>query len=114
MSYYNDDFTDFVMKKPTFLPRYSGLARKALRYYLGDRYDPHTFDFKTEFVFRQIIQTCVQLRVFEKQEYDWEVIDHFFRKVLNDVGFEDVAFDPEVLEKGYNGVMRGDLPNYHC
>lgn len=112
MLYYKDDFTDFCMHHNMSFPRYRNLARKALSYYLGDKYNPETFDPDIELFLRQCIQDYVEMKVVDKQPYDWQIIDNFFKKVLFDAGFTHLTYDIEILNKGYNGVMRGDLPTH--
>lgn len=95
------------------LARYGGLARKALSHYLGDKYIPGEFRLDLEFFFRGMIQGWVELKVFDNIPYDWPVIDNFFRKVLHDAGY-DISYDQSILDKGYHGVFRGDLPQFHA
>lgn len=109
MNLYKDEFTDILMRHPKSNPRYASLARKTLSHYLGDRYDPATFDHEIEFFIRNCIEIYVVLKVTEKEPYDWEVIDNFFKKVLFDHGYTDLEFDMTKIERGYNGVNRGDL-----
>lgn len=112
MLYYNNDFLDFCMHHNKSLSRYRGLARKAIAYYLGDLYNPETLNAEVELLFRQSIRNYIKLKVFDGIPYDWPVIDHFFRKVLHDEGFTHITYDMSILEKGYQGVMRGELPKF--
>jgi hypothetical protein len=114
MNLYKDDFTDFLMKDPKSNPRYAGLARKALSYYLGEKYDPATFDYDLEFFIRNIIESFVELKVFDKEPYDWPFIDNFLKLVLFDQGYTRLEVDRTKFEKGYNGVIRGELPEYRA
>ncbi|AEV99699.1 hypothetical protein A4D02_35445 [Niastella koreensis] len=113
MLYYKDEFTDFCMNHKTGFLRYAGLARKAISHYLGNRYNPEEFDPAIEFLIRQCIAGWVELKVFDKEPYDWPSIDNFLRYVLND-DYPDITYDRIILDKGYNGVMRGELPKHHA
>lgn len=96
-------------------PRYAHLARKALRFYLGDLYDPKTFSAEDEYNFRFYVSGYVELKVFDKEPYDWPAIDTFFRFYLNVIlGYKHIPYDQRILDSGYNGVMRGELPTYHA
>lgn len=114
MGYYNNEFLDEFMFSQETNPRYAGLARKALSYYLGDKYNPETFSGELECFFRSMIKGYVELKVFDGQPYDWPLIDNFFRKVLHDAGYPELNFDIATINKGYNGVMRGELPIYQA
>ncbi|MFN8290193.1 MAG: hypothetical protein U0U70_08055 [Chitinophagaceae bacterium] len=114
MLYYMNNEIEKAMSQPKTLPRYSGLARKAIQYYLGDIYNPETFPIELEYRFRFYIQGFIELKVLEKQPYDWPVIDNFFRFVLNYEGFSHIPFNDDIINKGYNGVMRGELPKHHA
>lgn len=113
MLYYHDGLTDYYMKHNLSDPRYGFLARKAISYYLGDLYNPETFDYGLEVFIRRLIKSYVELKVFDKQPYDWPFIDNFLRYTLNDAGFKHIEYDMDIIMKGYNGVMRGELPT-HC
>lgn len=112
MRYYKDPRIDFFMHHPKSDCLYAGLARKAIHHYLGDLYNPETFDPETELFIRRIIKSCVELKVFHKEPYDWAMIDNFLRKVIHDDGYTHVPYDLALIEKGYNGVSRGDLPKH--
>jgi hypothetical protein len=114
MHYYQGSGTDSYMQQPENAPLYAGLARKAIHHYLGDLYNPDTFNFYTELFIRRFIKTCVELKVFDKQPYDWNIIDHFLRMVLHDDGYTHLTYDLTVIEAGYHGVVRGDLPTHHA
>jgi hypothetical protein len=113
MRYYIHEDLDNIMNLPKYSPRYASLARKALSHYLGDKYNPEEFPLGVEFMFRAFIRGYVELRVFDKEPYDWPFIDNFFKFYLANEGY-DLAYDESKFMKGYNGVIRGDLPEYHC
>lgn len=92
---------------------YAGLARKAISYYLGDCYNPETFDPETEVFIRRMIKNFVELKVFDREPYDWRFIDNMLRKVIHDDGF-NVPYDLSAILSGYNGVMRGKLPKHYA
>jgi len=114
MTYYKCQEIDDFMKLPRTLPRYAGLARKVLSYYLGELYNPETMRCEIEYNIRFYISGIVELKVFEKEPYDWTVIDNFFRFYLFTEGFKHLKYDNTILDKGYNGVMRGELHQYHA
>lgn len=114
MLYYNDGLTDHFMQHNSSYPRYAGIARKIIKNYLGDLYNPETFSYETEYMIRQMIKGYVTLKIFHNQPYDCPVIDHFFRKFLHGEGYTHLNYDQSILDKGYNGVMRGDLPDHNA
>lgn len=108
--YYADEIIEQVMHGPNSYPRYRHLARKALKHYLGNLYDPKTMDFEIEANFRFYIMGCVESKVYEKEPYDWNWIDHFLRYVLSYCeGYTHITYDDSVIDKGYNGVSRGKV-----
>ena len=109
MFFYKTEEMDFIMRQNRMTPRYAGLARKAFSFYLGDLYNPEEIDLELEFLFRQFIKAYVELKVFDKEPYDWPLIDNFFRKTLYNEGYTFLSYDQSILDKGYNGVMRGKL-----
>jgi hypothetical protein len=114
MNYYPDDFINFYMHHNKSNPRYAGLARKAIHHYLGDLYNPETFDFELEVFFRRMIKGWIELKVHERIPYDWPDIDNFMCMVLHGNGYTHITYDKEMLKKGYHGVMRGQLPQHHA
>lgn len=101
------------MSQTIMLHRYAGLARKVLSHYIGDRYNPETFDHEFEYDIRFYISGFVELKVFDRQPYDWSAIDHFFRFLFTTRGYPDIGWDDSILKKGYNGVRRGELPRHY-
>ena len=114
MLYYKSQEIEDVMKHPRALPRFAGLARKALSHYLGDLYNPETLICDIEYNMRFYISGIVEMKVLERVPYDWPVIDHFFRFYLHSEGFTHLTYDDAVMDKGYNGVMHGELPQHRC
>ena len=114
MLYYSNEELEHVMNMQINLPRYAGLARKALRYYLGDLYNPETFDADLEYRFRVYIKGYVELKVFDNIPYDWAFIDNFFRIALYEQGFTNITNENSAIDKGYHGIMRGELPDHHA
>ena len=82
MPLYKDDFTDFIMTRSKANPRVGHLARTALSYYLGDLYNPKTFDMDVELSFRSYIRACVKEKIEKSEPYDWLLIDYVFRHIL--------------------------------
>ena len=114
MLYYKTDEIEHVMTQPRTLPRYDGLARQAFNYYLGDLYNPETMPCLLEYRFRFYIPGFIEDKVLENDPYDWPVIDHFFRFVLYHEGYAHITFDQSILDKGYNGVFKGELPKHYA
>lgn len=114
MQYYPDGMTDYFMKHPVSNPRYTTLARKAISHYLGDRYNPETFNFKTEVMIRRYIKGFVELKVQERVPYDWSFIDNFLRKVIHDDGFTHISYDINKITCGYHGIRRSELPKHYA
>lgn len=112
MLYYGDGLTDYFMKHNTSFPRYASLACKTISHYLSDLYNPETFSYEAEFIIRQMIKAFVKLKVFDKQPYDWLLIDHSFRECFNKWGYTHITYDQSILDKGYNGTLRGLLSEY--
>lgn len=113
MLYYRNEHIEDLMRQPRTSPRYAKLARKALSYYLGEKYNPEEFDISVEFAFREFIRGYIKLKVFDKEPYDWPFIDNFFRFYLSNEGY-DLPYNENAFMRGYNGVIRSELPDYHC
>ncbi|MDF2380507.1 hypothetical protein JMG10_03435 [Nostoc ellipsosporum NOK] len=103
MPYYKDDYTDFIMHHNQTIPRYKELARKALRHYLVDRYDPKMLDPQIELAFREFIYLCVHIKVINRVPYHWDFIDNYFKRCLAEFGFTDLEFDSVILDNRYHG-----------
>lgn len=114
MLYYKNEEIEHFMRQQRTLPRYAGLARKVFHHYLGDLYNPETTDCELEYMMRFYIQGYVRLKVIYKEPYDWPLIDNFFRFILYNEGHTFLTYDDEILNKGYNGVMRGKLPKHRA
>ncbi len=83
---------------PDIYLRYAPLARKALRHYAKDAYDPHTVDFSPEWWLRVHIENIITTKVQNKIQYDWELIDNFLKKVIGMLMKIDIPYDAERLE----------------
>jgi len=73
--------------------RFAPLARKALRHYAKDAYNPHTIEKITEHMVRKYICNFVRVKVEEKVQYDWEFIDNFMKMVIGDLLKIDIPYD---------------------
>ena len=102
MSYYKDDFTDFIMYHNDTSPRYRALAIKALKFYLGDLYNPKTLDPNVELQIREFIYTCIHIRVINRIPYHWEFIDNYLRRLLYQSGFEHLEYNNALIEQRYH------------
>ena len=114
MLYYKSEEIENAMRQPKTLPRYAGLARKVFHFYLGDLYNPETTDCELEYNFRFYIKGFIELKVIDKEPYDWTLIDNFFRFVLHNEGHTFLKYDQSILDKGYNGVLRGKVPKHYA
>lgn len=98
---YGDSFRDRIAHESTALPRYAKLGRKVLSYYVGEKYNPHTIEINTEVFVRHHIKRFIQEKVFYKQKgYDWEFIDHYFKKVIGELLEIEIPYDMERLRQG--------------
>ncbi len=77
--------------------RYAPLARKALRHYAKDAYDPHTIDFAPEWWVRRYVANFIIIKVENKVQYDWEFIDNFMKMVIGDLLTIDIPYNEERL-----------------
>lgn len=78
--------------------RFAPLARKALYHYVPDTYNPHTIEKATEWWVRVAIHNLMDIKVRNKIQYDWEYIDHHFRKIIGTLFEIDIPYDPARLE----------------
>lgn len=93
---------DYLFRNPKSLPLYGHLARKILMHYAGEYYNPHTIHLTMEPHIRMLIKSFVEYKVFYKiKGYDWELIDHFFRKVVDDYYNLGLKYDQAVIDRGY-------------
>lgn len=95
---YGSEIRDRILNEPKSLPRYAALARKALSYYGGEHYNPHTVAIHTEVFIRKLIQNAVETKVFYKAKHNWEYIDHFLRKVIGSELQINIPYDQSVLD----------------
>lgn len=106
--YYGCAFTDeFLLKNPSSLPRFGNLARKVMIHYLGERYNPHIHGLAHEPFLRQMIQAFISYKVFNRLEtYDWEWLDHSFRRYFNGCFDLDLPFDEKRIKAGLNNMAK--------
>jgi hypothetical protein len=83
--FYGCAITDeYLFRNPDSLPRYGYLARKAMMHYLGEAYNAHRHGMPHEPFLRQMIHEFVSYKVFNRlSDYDWDWLDHSFRKYFN-------------------------------
>ena len=82
MDYYRSEKIDNLMKNSVMEPRLAGLAQRALRHYLGDSYDPKTFNPLREITFREFISDTIKNKIKTRQPYNWVLIDYVFREMF--------------------------------
>lgn len=78
--------------------RYAPLARKALRHYAKNAYDPHTIDFVPECRVRKFIANFIIVKVENKVQYDWEFIDNFLKMTIGNLLKIDIPYDEARLD----------------
>lgn len=78
--------------------RFAPLARKALRHYAKDAYDPHTIEKTKEFEVREYIARIIEAKVEYKLTYDWEFLDNFFKMAIGELLEIDIPYDAERLK----------------
>lgn len=78
--------------------RFAPLARKALRHYAKDAYNPHKVEFVPERWVRAHICNFIEIKVRNKIQYDWELIDNYLKKVIGRLMKIDIPYDATRLE----------------
>lgn len=104
----------YLLYDPASLPRYGYLARKVLSHYLGDQYNPHTIPMEVEYHFRLYIKEMIEYKImYRTKGYDWQWIDHFFRKAVCAYFDFDIAYDMKLLDRGLDPAFSAPvLTNY--
>lgn len=98
---YGSERRDRTLLEQAYLPRYAVLARKVLLHYGKEHYNPHTVDLGTERFIRTLVQCFIENKIFNRQkEYDWEYIDHSFRKAVGSELKIEIPYDQAVLDRG--------------
>lgn len=87
----------FLIGKNPLL-RYAPLARKVLRHYAKDAYDPHTIDFEIEWWVREHVANFIDIKVKNRVQYDWEYMDHYFKRVIGRLMNIDIPYDEARLD----------------
>src|ERR1700748_248663 len=84
--YGSESTDDYMLRDQKSLPKYGYLARKAISHYLGEKYDPQTEYYFYEYLIREHIQAFIYFKIQHRlQQYDWEYIDHFLKKMIGDI-----------------------------
>lgn len=104
----------YLLHDPASLPRYGYLARKVLAHYLGDQYNPHTIPMAVEYHFRLYIKEMIAYKImYQVKSYDWQWIDHFFRKAVCSYFDLDIPYDTKLLNHGLSAASSAPvLINY--
>ena len=107
--FYGDEWRDYrFLRHPHWLPRFAHLSRKLLMHYAGDRYNPHTILLADEYLVRVHIQDLINYRIHHRTTgYDWDYIDHFFRKFIGDIYGIDLQPDLQRIEQGIQPPYKG-------
>lgn len=92
----------YLLHDPASLPRFAHLARKAILHYVGDLYNPHLHGLEHEPFIRGMIKEFIAYKVFYKTaEYDWEWIDHSFRKYFGGCFNLDLPYSQERIDADF-------------
>lgn len=116
---YGNEWRDkFLLHDPKSLPRFGHLARKVLMHYAGEHYNPHTICYIDECAIRTHIRDFILYRMEHKTPgYDWEWIDHYFRKVVGGIFdiplHHDLARIREGFKPPFKGKLHGDAKVLH-
>lgn len=92
----------YMLHTPESLPLYRHLARKMFLYYAREHYNPHTIAVSLETYVRNLIKGLVEYKIsYRTKAYDWEWIDHFFRKLVSDYYDLSLPYDLKRIEQGF-------------
>lgn len=99
--FYHEKSVEDRMAMSDSFPRFAFLARKALSYYAGERYNPH-LDYSLELFTRFDIKTIIEHKVLHRlQAYDWDYIDNLLKlRVANYFNIE-LDYDLARVNKGF-------------
>lgn len=93
---------DYLLRDPESLPRFGHLARKALMHYAREHYNPHTITVTQEPFMRDLIKGLIDYKIrYKRPCYDWEWIDHFFKKVVSEHYNLGLDVDEARIDKGF-------------
>ena len=108
---YGSVFSDkYLLTNPESFPRYGHLARKAMMHYLGDRYNPHIDGLNHEVFVRQMIKEIIAYKVLYKTAaYDWEWIDHSFRKYFSGSFKIDLPYNQNRIDAGFHKAAKAPI-----
>jgi len=109
--FYGTEWMDkFMFTNPDSLPRFGCLARKVFMHYAGDHYNPHTVNIYAEVQLRYDIHDFIEYKIEHKTSgYDWEWLDHYFRKVVGGIYDLDLNHDMKRLNQGLQSPFKGKL-----
>ena len=108
---YGTEWRDkFLLRDLQTLPRFAHLARKVFMHYAGDHYNPHTINICDEVQMRSDIHDFIEYKIEQKTpDYDWEWLDHYFRKVVGGIYSLDLQHDMKRLKQGLKSPFKGKL-----
>ena len=109
--FYGSEVRDnILLRDPVSLPRYGHLARKALMYYAGDRYNPHTITMSNELHIRQLIQAFIAQKVLgEIKDYDCEFLNNFFAFAIGNILDIDIPHNSARIDQGIKDELKTPL-----
>lgn len=90
---------------PAPLARYAPLGRKILYHYIKD-YDPLN-SYILEWRIRYLIKQLMLKKIYENKPYDWEYIDHKFRRFVGLLSKTDIPYNEEIIRKTENADALG-------
>lgn len=101
--FYGSRYRDhFLLRDNESLPLYGRLGRKLLMHYAAEHYNPHTIGINHEPRLRGLIKQLVEYKVSHRlKEYDWEWIDHYFKKTIGEFYDLNLPYDQARIDAGF-------------
>lgn len=108
---YGDRYRDhYLLRDNESLPLYAHLARKLLMHYAKEHYNPHTICITQEPRVRRLIKQLVEYKVMHRMKgYDWEWIDHFFKKAVGEYYDLKLPYDQARIDQGFAPEYRATI-----
>lgn len=95
-----------VLNDEDDLARYAPLSRKIFYHYTKE-YDPLNSDTFSDWKIRLLIKQLILKKMYENKPYDWEYIDHKFRRFVGLLSKTDIPYNEEIICKTENADVVG-------